>query len=277
MERNKEDLTQEPQRWRKSQDGSLPSDTAGESFSKLRRPLAIDTPRRHAHVAIWWLLGSLGVTAIAILAWLAGSSGARSGVSVGASETIRASEAVLSADLQASVSAAENLRQNLVTMTELVATLEARLATTNTLPDSAATSASVAAGDSDIVTGSQQEHSAGATPGKEGRKNPVAAVQFHLVNLGYDPGPADGSWGEQTCKALKAYQRDKGVPVGCGAEHRSVAELQARLVDLGYDPGAIDGSWGKTTCKALQLYQRAKGLRVSCGERNRTVAALGIQ
>ena len=40
----------------------------------------------------------------------------------------------------------------------------------------------------------------------------VESVQDDLVNLGYDPGPADGIWGPQTAAAIRAFQRDAGVP-----------------------------------------------------------------
>lgn len=40
----------------------------------------------------------------------------------------------------------------------------------------------------------------------------VADVQQGLYDLGYDPGPADGRMGPKTRSAIKAYQKDSGLP-----------------------------------------------------------------
>jgi hypothetical protein len=41
----------------------------------------------------------------------------------------------------------------------------------------------------------------------------VAGVQADLWDLGYDPGPVDGLLGARTRAAIRAYQRDAGLPV----------------------------------------------------------------
>ena len=41
----------------------------------------------------------------------------------------------------------------------------------------------------------------------------VESVQDDLINLGYNPGPSDGVWGPQTAAAIRAFQRDAGVPM----------------------------------------------------------------
>ncbi len=38
------------------------------------------------------------------------------------------------------------------------------------------------------------------------------AIQDFLIELGYDPGPVDGAIGPQTRLAIKAYERDQGLP-----------------------------------------------------------------
>jgi hypothetical protein len=277
MERNKEDLTQGLQRPRKSRDSSPTAHAAGESFAKPRRPLEMDRRRRSMSAVAWWLLGAVGVIAIMTLAWLVGQSGAKRVVSMSALETTESSETFLSADLQASVSASEDLRKNLVAVIDLVAELEARLVKMDAFLDSSTPSATLTTGDSDVVISSHQEDTSSGKPVKNRPENAVAAVQSRLIDLGYDPGPVDGSWGEKTCEALKAYQTDRRVPIGCDAENRTVAEVQSLLVELGYKPGGIDGNWGKKTCNALKAYQRDNGLPVSCRADSRTVAAFDIR
>ena len=38
------------------------------------------------------------------------------------------------------------------------------------------------------------------------------AIQDKLTELGYDPGPSDGTIGPQTRAAIRAYERDNGLP-----------------------------------------------------------------
>jgi peptidoglycan hydrolase-like protein with peptidoglycan-binding domain len=40
----------------------------------------------------------------------------------------------------------------------------------------------------------------------------VKGVQQVLADLGYAPGPVDGAWGENTARAVTAFQRDHGIP-----------------------------------------------------------------
>ena len=42
-------------------------------------------------------------------------------------------------------------------------------------------------------------------------KDNVKAVQQVLADLGYAPGPADGTLGEATTRAIKAFQRDRKI------------------------------------------------------------------
>ena len=38
-------------------------------------------------------------------------------------------------------------------------------------------------------------------------------MQTGLAELGYDPGPVDGKLGDQTRKAVRAFQKDRSLPV----------------------------------------------------------------
>ncbi len=46
---------------------------------------------------------------------------------------------------------------------------------------------------------------------RERQKKMMRSVQRMLRDVGYDPGPIDGSRGGQTASALSAFQRDKGL------------------------------------------------------------------
>lgn len=45
--------------------------------------------------------------------------------------------------------------------------------------------------------------------GAEKAPETVMSVQQALADLGYAPGPIDGAWGENTARAVKAFQRDR--------------------------------------------------------------------
>jgi peptidoglycan hydrolase-like protein with peptidoglycan-binding domain len=117
----------------------------------------------------------------------------------------------------------------------------------------------------------------------------VKAVQRELTARGYDTGP-DGSLGEETRKAIAAYETDNGLTVtgsptedllrhillggsakpaaatGSLAEtpevgapktnSATVKALQQVLADLGYAPGQIDGKPGQATAQAIAAFQR---------------------
>ena len=46
-----------------------------------------------------------------------------------------------------------------------------------------------------------------------GEVSGVRQIQSGLIQLGYDPGPADGFYGAKTSAAIRAYQRDHGLVV----------------------------------------------------------------
>ncbi|MCB9641621.1 MAG: peptidoglycan-binding protein [Myxococcales bacterium] len=126
----------------------------------------------------------------------------------------------------------------------------------------------------------------------------VTKLQQRLKELGYDPGPIDGSFGPKTDAAVKAFQRKSGlsqdgvvgpktwsalekagapapaapaapaapgfkapnVTLKQGASGQHVKTLQSRLKDLGFNPGSADGSFGPKTSGAVKSFQKAAGL-----------------
>lgn len=52
-----------------------------------------------------------------------------------------------------------------------------------------------------------------ATAAQPSLNQAVAHLQSQLAARGYDPGPIDGMMGERTRAAIRAYQRDRQMPV----------------------------------------------------------------
>ena len=53
----------------------------------------------------------------------------------------------------------------------------------------------------------------------------VISLQSQLAARGYDPGPIDGMMGERTRAAIRAYQRDRQMPVDGQVSQALVASL----------------------------------------------------
>jgi peptidoglycan hydrolase-like protein with peptidoglycan-binding domain len=122
-----------------------------------------------------------------------------------------------------------------------------------------------------------------------------AAVKLAQTNLnarGYNAGAVDGLFGAQTDKAVKQYQKDRGLTadgvvgprtwarldpptIKKGATGAAVKLLQELLTDYGYDPGPIDSDFGTKTEKALKEFQADYGLTVDGIAGPKTWAALG--
>ena len=109
------------------------------------------------------------------------------------------------------------------------------------------------------------------------------SIQTELAAHGYDPGPADGTLGPQTGRAIMEYQRDAGLPVdglpskelldhlyfalpkvykgqqpaGAGGV---VLDVQRELAARGYPVGVIDGVVGPRTRAAARRFRRDAGL-----------------
>lgn len=67
-----------------------------------------------------------------------------------------------------------------------------------------------------------------ATASTTKASSPVARqVQQLLKQLGYDPGPVDGQPGARTTRAVKSYQRDRGVPADGVVSEKLLVQLRA--------------------------------------------------
>lgn len=109
----------------------------------------------------------------------------------------------------------------------------------------------------------------------------LRAIQTELAALGFDPGEADGLWGERTADAIRDFQRRNNLsgPGEAGPEllrqlrqsrqsgTRRVADeaadiriLQASLTVLGFDTGGVDGALGPSTRGAIRDFQQRHGL-----------------
>lgn len=135
-------------------------------------------------------------------------------------------------------------------------------------------------------------------PVQEAPEQLVTAIQRELAARGYSAGSADGRLGEETRKAIAAFEKDKGLPVtgeptdellryillgesppagpntGSVASGEKVAtaaktpsaadptvkEVQQTLADLGYAPGPVDGAMGRETERAVTAFQRDRKL-----------------
>lgn len=131
----------------------------------------------------------------------------------------------------------------------------------------------------------------------------VTKIQNRLIELGYLTGTADGSFGEATEEAYKAFQAAAGVTVDgiagsdrdilysddapyatkaeeekpaekeeektessayqLGDESDKVTEIQAQLAKLGYFDIEADGSYGYYTEQAVMNFQLANGLEAT--------------
>ena len=149
--------------------------------------------------------------------------------------------------------------------------------------------ASVAAQDSAVAVPPEPESTGGGPP-----KEAILEAQNLLATLGYEPGPADGAWGERAAAAYQAFLRDAGLAPadeltpeallalrelaeihGVQAQEvtappvsdttqipppEAVSEAQDLLAALGYEPGPADGVWGARTTEAYQAFLRDAGL-----------------
>jgi peptidoglycan hydrolase-like protein with peptidoglycan-binding domain len=110
----------------------------------------------------------------------------------------------------------------------------------------------------------------------------VAAVQERLTDLGYEAGPIDGLMGPKTRGAIRAFQKDAGLPVtgkidsdlvdrlnSLSAEGppiddpAEITRVETKLDSLGWAVGPIDGVIDEQLRIALTKYTRFAGLPVS--------------
>lgn len=130
-------------------------------------------------------------------------------------------------------------------------------------------------------------------------RNAVIRLQVELQKLGYNPGSADGHFGNNTRKALIAFQKSNGLPqtgtadkatwaainfqtggmradiaVRKGSFGKDITYLQQALIGLGYLSGSADGHYGPRTEDAVRSFQRAYGLSVDGSAGPNTMTAL---
>ena len=53
-------------------------------------------------------------------------------------------------------------------------------------------------------------------------------MQKSLLNLGYDPGGADGAMGKRTAAAIRRYEKDNGLRVTGKVSKTLIASLQKK-------------------------------------------------
>jgi len=88
----------------------------------------------------------------------------------------------------------------------------------------------------------------------------IKKTQLALINVGYDPGPADGFMGRKTHQAIDQYKRDSKPKVFAKPTRDQIKQVQLALTGKGYKPGAPDGIMGKGTRRAIMQYQRDIGM-----------------
>jgi peptidoglycan hydrolase-like protein with peptidoglycan-binding domain len=118
--------------------------------------------------------------------------------------------------------------------------------------------------------------------GMPAEPSPVSAVQEQLNLLGYEAGPNDGLMGPKTRSAIRAFQKDAGLPVTGKIDSELLARLQSssgpaqaiedpetvlrvenKLDSLGWAVGAIDGKIDDQMRIALTKYTRFADLPVN--------------
>lgn len=121
-------------------------------------------------------------------------------------------------------------------------------------------------------------------------RDQVMELQTLLAGLGYDVGTADGLFGSNTRRAVRAFQQSKNqtadgfpttsllndVRVQAGVavqperpaapprplDRAGVRRLQRLLNQLGFNAGAADGIIGNGTRNAIRAFERSRGMEV---------------
>ena len=143
------------------------------------------------------------------------------------------------------------------------------------------------------------------------RGDAVKSLQQKLINLGYLSGSADGIFGQNTKKAVAAFQSAKGLTASGAADAatlnalnsagtssstgtsgtatstlsessllkkgdsgEAVRTLQLNLISLGYLTGEADGQFGPATKSAVTAFQAASGLRTDGQAGEKTLEAI---
>ncbi|MDA0702251.1 MAG: peptidoglycan-binding domain-containing protein [Proteobacteria bacterium] len=123
----------------------------------------------------------------------------------------------------------------------------------------------------------------------------VRSAQKELRGHGYHSGPVDGIFGPQTRAAVRAYQRDAGLPVTGVADQALVdhlmfaqpkvtrfapagtgvvLDIQRELAKRGYYLGPVDGVEGPITRRAVQAFLADAKVPVDQGISPRLLGAI---
>ena len=130
-----------------------------------------------------------------------------------------------------------------------------------------------------------------AVPAKGDDSGRITTAQQALEAMGYDPGPVDGALGDNTRRAVKAFQTEFGLVVDGTIDDALLERLRVEsardavspekrlarkrllrsytravqdgLLDLGLDPGPVDGLVGPLTRRAVRAFQAAAGVDVT--------------
>lgn len=118
-------------------------------------------------------------------------------------------------------------------------------------------------------------------------------LQTNLTKLGFDTGGIDGKLGPDSRKALRAFQRSRGLPADGYASTKLLARvqqavegrepmgreqvraIQSRLNARGFDSGVADGLPGPKTQAAIAAFQRASGMTADGQPSPAVLSALG--
>jgi len=127
----------------------------------------------------------------------------------------------------------------------------------------------------------------------------IRKVQETLNARGYKAGAPNGTLGETTRGALRAFQKSEnitvtgrlnsrtlsalGIPEGAAsagstapASRDTIRAVQRKLAERGYRPGAADGIMGRATRTAIMEFQRKENLAVTGRADRQTLEALGV-
>ncbi|MDX1605496.1 MAG: peptidoglycan-binding protein [Candidatus Competibacterales bacterium] len=106
--------------------------------------------------------------------------------------------------------------------------------------------------------------------GSAGLRGLVKRLQYLLTYLGHATGGTDGLLGPETRDAIRAFQREAGLPVTgrvredwvAALHRRALVRIQRRLSALGHYTGPVDGLFGPGTRNAIRAFQREQKLSV---------------
>lgn len=102
----------------------------------------------------------------------------------------------------------------------------------------------------------------------------IAEVQSRLTDLGYKPGPVDGTWGRRSQTALDRFRSDQGVGHSGNPTGEDVALLREVLEPPTAEETPEIAAAGKVPLElfALPIVDRGSGFRVMWAESSRPVA-----